>query len=227
MTTVRPAVLFSYFRSSSAYRVRIALNLKNVPYEIRPVNLLNGEQNLPEFKAISPMAAVPVLQIDGHTFTQSLPIVDYLDATRRDPKLCPSDPFGRSNVLAMAMVPASDTQPLHNALTLKTLGELFDADEKKKHEWVGRFMKRSLGVLEHEIGRFSTTAEFCYGHHVSLADVCLAPHIYVAKRFNVPLDEYPKTMKVYQNLMTIDAFRRAHPHSQPDCIAELKGDLSV
>ena len=226
------AVLFSYFRSSSAYRVRIALNLKKVPYEIRPVNLRTGEQNSSEFKAISPLGTVPVLQIDGHTFSQSLAIIDYLDATRKNPKMCCNDPVKRSRILACSLVMAADTQPLHNLYTLQTLQETASSlgamdTQKVSDEWAAKFIRRGLAVVENKIGKYSTDGEFCIGKAVSLADACLAPQIYVAKRFGIATGEFPRCDRVYKHLMNLEEFIKAHPHNQPDCLSELKGDLSM
>jgi maleylacetoacetate isomerase len=225
MTTV----LHSYFRSSCSYRVRIALNLKEISYSIVPVDLLNNEQSTEEYKKkFNPLGMVPTLEIDGLKLTQSLAIVDYLDATRRLPKLCSNDPVVRYKQLSLATLIGMDIQPLHNLRTLKKLGKLTCHEIHVKEEWIKYFLIRGFAAIEDFVSTNSTHRKFSVGDSVSVGDVCLAPQVYVAKRFGLDVStNFPTVAEIYENLMTIPAFLNAHPHSQPDCPEELRSDLSI
>lgn len=221
-------VLHSYFRSSCSYRVRIALNLKNIEYTVKPVNLLNNEHTSDKYKVLNALGVVPTLEMDGHVLTQSMAIIDYLDATHRVPKLCSEDEWTRHKQLALVTLIGMDMQPLHNLTTLQRLDQITGGDAKVKEDWVKYFLIRGFDAVEQFIRLNSSTKRFSIGDSVSLGDVCLAPQAYVARRFGLDLaGRYPNVWSVYKNLMTIDAFRKAHPHSQPDCPDNLKSDLSM
>ncbi|KAK2152259.1 hypothetical protein LSH36_334g05026 [Paralvinella palmiformis] len=201
-------VLYSYFRSSSAWRVRIALAYKGIDYEYRPVHLVKdgGQQNMEEYMILNPMAQVPTLIIDGITLTQSVPIIEYLDETRPQNKLLPEDPAQRAKVRAIAEMINSGIQPLQNLRVLNKLLILYTylpllAIEK---------------VLQHTAGRF------CVGDQLTLADVCLIPQIYGANRFKVDMSEFPTICKVNEELEKMDAVKAADAFIQPDCPEELR-----
>ena len=226
--SLTPTVLHSYFRSSCSYRVRITLNLKQVQYTIKPVNLVQGEQTADQYKELNPLGVVPTLEIDGHVLTQSLAIIDYLDATRRLPKLCSENELIRNKHLTFATLIGMDMQPLHNLATLRKLDEITGGDAKIKEDWIKWFLLRGFDALESLVNTHSTHKQFSVGNSVSLADVCLAPQVYVGHRFGLDMaNRYPAIHAVYKNLMSHDAFIQAHPHNQPDCPADLRGDLSL
>jgi len=209
-------VLYSYFRSSCSYRVRIVLNLKKFEYEIIPVNLLKNENKFPGF--INPQGVVPALLIDGHLLTQSLAIIDYLDAKEHDPSMCPRDELQRSRVLAAALICAADTQPLHNSGVLQNL------PAENRTAWALWANRRGLARLDSHLENLS--GNFCIGDTISMADVCLAPQIFSAARFGVDVKrEFPRLWKIQKRLMEMQEFRDAHPHSQKDCPAEFLGKL--
>jgi maleylacetoacetate isomerase len=202
-------VLFDYYRSSASYRVRIALNLKRVDYDSVPIDLLHGEQRNPEYCARNPQAFVPMLEVDGRRITQSLAIIDYLDAAHPDPALVPKDPFDRAHVAAMALTIACDIHPLNNLRVLKYLVGPLGQEEAAKNAWIARWIGQGFAALE------SLAAEragrFLFGDAPSLADICLVPQMYNARRFNVPLDDYPSLARADEEANKLEAFANAHP----------------
>ncbi|CAF1056302.1 unnamed protein product [Adineta ricciae] len=202
-------VLHSYYRSSCSYRVRIALNLKNIDYATHAVNLIKSEQLNDEYKKLNPKGEVPVLFIDGKALAQSLPIIEYIEETRQfKPRLLPEDPFKRYQARMISEIIASGIQPLQNLSVLKRVGD------EKKAEWAHHFIKVGLDavekVLEESAGRY------CVGDEVSLADCCLVPQLYNARRFNVDLANYPIMTAIEERLSALPAFQKAHPDCQPD-----------
>ena len=205
-------VLFDYYRSSAAYRVRIALNLKGVDYERRPVNLLESEQRSDDYRALNPQGLVPMLEIDGHRLTQSLSIIVYLDQAFPDPPLMPSDPADGAHVRAMALAVACDIHPLNNLRVLKYLkGELGHSQEDVDH-WYAHWIREGLPALEAMAK--AGAGRFLFGDSPTIADVCLVPQLYNARRFNVPLDNYPTLLRADENASRLDAFAAAHPDKQ-------------
>ena len=207
--------LYSYFRSSAAYRVRIALNLKNIPYEMESIHLIRGggAQHSAAFKAINPQARVPALVLDdGEVLTQSLAIIGYLDRTHPQPPLLPTDPLQRARIEAAAQVIACDIHPLNNTSPLqylkRTLGQEQSAIDAWYHHWVLLGFEALEGMIQ--------PGPYAFGKAVTLADVCLVPQVYNARRLKVPLDRFPKIVAVDAACLALPAFDKARPENQPD-----------
>jgi maleylpyruvate isomerase len=208
--------LYSYFRSSASFRVRIALNLKGLSFEQQSVHLVTGEQLKPEFRAINPQGLVPVL-IDGeHTLAQSLAIMEYLDETHPKPPLLPTDALGRARVRSLALLIACDIHPLNNTKVLKYVSGTLKLDETARNAWYGHWIAEGLSALEKRLAAEPGTGDFCHGSTPTLADCCLVPQIFNARRYGCDLLPYPVVMAVFERCMTLDAFKRAQPDNQPD-----------
>ena len=206
------AVLYDYYRSSAAYRVRIALNLKGVQYESRPVNLLESEQKSEAYRSINPQGFVPILEIDGHRLTQSLAILNYLDLRFQNQPLIPASAAERAHVVALAMMVACDIHPLNNLRVLKYLrGELGHSQEEVD-VWYAHWIAEGLGPLEAMAAL--KAGKFLCGDAPTAADVCLVPQLYNARRFNVPLEGYPTLLRADENASKLEAFAAAHPDRQ-------------
>ena len=205
-------VLYDYFRSSAAYRVRIALNLKNVPYESRPINLAEGAQKSGEYKALNPQGFVPMLEIDGNRFVQSLAIINYLDLRFPTPPLIPTPAVDRAHVVAMAMMVACDIHPLNNLRVLKYLKNELGHSQQEADAWYAHWISEGLPALE----AFAAprAGKFLFGDAPTAADVLLVPQLFNARRFNVPLDNYPTLLRADENANKIEAFAAAHPDRQ-------------
>ncbi len=205
-------VLYDYFRSSASYRVRIALNLKGIDYEQRPVSLVQGAQNDSAYKALNPQGLVPMLEIDGHRLTQSLSIMVYLDQVHPDPPLMPRDPADGAHVRAMALAVACDIHPLNNLRVLKYLKNDLGVSEEAKDERYRHWVAEGLAALE-EIARPRAGA-FLFGDSPTIADVCLIPQLYNARRFSVPITDYPTLRRADETASAHAAFAAAHPDRQ-------------
>lgn len=205
-------ILYDYFRSSASYRVRIALNLKGIDYEQRSVNLADGDQKDPAYRAINPQGFVPMLEIDGHQLTQSLSIAVYLDQTRPQPLLMPRDPADGAHVRSMALLVACDIHPLNNLRVLKHLKTAFGATQEQTDEWYRHWIAEGLAALE--VMAASRAGTFLFGDQPTMADVCLVPQLYNARRFNVALDAYPHLLRADETATAIPAFAAAHPDRQ-------------
>jgi maleylacetoacetate isomerase len=207
-----PPVLYDYRRSSAAYRVRIALNIKGVDYESRPINLIEGEQKSDDYRALNPEGLVPMLEIDGHRLTQSLAIIVYLDQLLPDPPLMPRDPADGAHVRAMAMVVACDIHPLNNLRVLKYLSGPLGIPQEQRDLWYVHWIAEGFTALETMAK--PGAGRFLFGDEPTIADVCLVPQLYNARRFNVPVDDYPTLLRADENANGIEAFATAHPDRQ-------------
>lgn len=206
------AVLYDYFRSSASYRVRIALNLKGIEYQQQPVSLVNGAQNEPGYRALNPQGFVPMLEIDGHRLTQSLSIMVYLDQQYPDPPLMPRDPADGAHVRSMALAVACDIHPLNNLRVLKYLQGTFGIDDAAKDLWYRHWIEEGLTALE-EMARPRAGA-FLFGDSPTIADICLVPQLYNARRFSVPIADYPTLRRADETASAHAAFAAAHPDRQ-------------
>lgn len=205
-------VLYDYYRSSAAYRVRIGLNLKGVEYESRPVNLLESAQRSDEYRALNPQGFVPMLEIDGERLTQSLAILNYLDLRFPVPPLIPARAAERAHVVALAMAVACDIHPLNNLRVIKYLKDELGLDQEARDSWYAHWIREGLPALE--AMAVPRAGKFLFGDVPTAADVCLVPQLYNARRFNVPLDEFPTLLRADENASKIEAFAAAHPDQQ-------------
>jgi maleylpyruvate isomerase len=208
--------LYSYFRSSAAYRARIALQLKGLPFDYAPVHLRKGEQNEDAYRALNRQQLIPTL-IDGDTVvTQSLAIIEYLDETHPEPPLLPSTPAGRARVRAIALAICCDIHPLNNLRVLRYLVRTLNVGEEAKDAWYRHWIDTGLGALEAQLATEASTGTFCHGETPTLADIALVPQLANARRANIPLDSYPTLLRIEANCRALDAFARAAPDRQPD-----------
>jgi maleylpyruvate isomerase len=208
--------LYSYFRSSAAYRVRIALHLKGLAFDYAPVHLRKGEQHVDAYRSVNRQELVPTL-IDGDTaVTQSLAIIEYLDERHPEPPLLPSTPAERARVRAIALAIVCDIHPLNNLRVLRYLVRTLNVGEEAKDAWYRHWIDTGLGALEAQIAADSSTGTFCHGDAPTMADVCLVPQLANARRANIPLESYPTLLRIDANCRALDAFARAAPERQPD-----------
>lgn len=207
-----PIILHDYWRSSAAYRVRIALNLKGVEYESRQVDLREDEQKSAEYRALNPQGLVPMLEIDGNRLTQSLAIINYLDLRYPNTPLIPAVAAERAHVVAMAMAIACDIHPLNNLRVLKYLKNELGHSQDEVDLWYAHWINEGLPALEAMAK--PKAGKFLFGDIPTGADVCLVPQLYNARRFNVPLDPYPTLLRAEENANKLEPFAAAHPDRQ-------------
>ena len=210
--------LYTYFRSSAAYRVRIALNLKGLAYDAVPVHLLKegGQQLKPEYRAINPAALIPALEDDGAVVTQSLAIIEYIDEMHPEVPLMPADPLGRARVRALALDVACDIHPLGNLRVLKYLVHQLGASEDDKTKWYVHWVSEGLAAIEAHLASSKDTGRFCHGDTPTLADCCLVPQVFNALRFNIDMAQFPTIARINAACGELPAFANAHPSKQPD-----------
>jgi maleylpyruvate isomerase len=207
--------LYSFFRSSAAYRVRIALNLKGMPCEIVPIHMRKegGQHRKPEYRSINPQMRVPALELNnGDVLTQSLAIIEYLDEVHPEPPLLPADPVERAKVRAIAQMVACDIHPLNNLLVLLYLKNALKHEQADIDAWYHHWVIEGFTAIEAMI----KPSPYACGARVTLADICLVPQVYNARRLNVPLDKFPKIVAVDAACLKLAAFDKAKPESQPD-----------
>ena len=208
--------LYTYFRSSAAYRVRIALNLKRVAYEAVPVDLRPGAHRLPDYLARNPQGLIPALDDAGTVFGQSLAVIEYLEETHPRPPLLPRSPLDRARVRSMALAIACDVHPLNNLRVLKYLRSPLGHDEEAVDTWYRHWIAEGFRGLEEEANRASGDGRHMFGTEVTLADVCLVPQMFNARRFKCNLEPFPVLSAICVHLETLPEFARAAPDAQPD-----------
>ena len=217
--------LYNYFRSSASFRVRIALELKGLPYDYVAVNLLKGEQLLPVYASQLGDALVPALELDdGRLLAQSMAIIEYLDETHPLPALLPEGPIARAHVRALAQLVACEIHPLNNLRVLKYLKRQLQLDDAAKDGWYRHWARQGLQAFERQLQLLDgerkaaglAPSRLCWGDAPTLADCCLVPQIFNAQRFSVELGDLPRTMAAFQGCMQLAAFQRAQPSACPD-----------
>ena len=212
----RPA-LHNYFRSSTSYRVRVALALKGLSYDYIPVHLRKGEQRAEPFLALNPAGLVPALTwTDGRTYTQSLAILEFLDETVPEPPLLPKDPYGRARVRSLAQMVALDIHPINNLRVLDYLRKRFGADDAAVAAWFRHWVAETFGPLERRLADDPETDTFCHGNVVTIADLCLVAQVANNARFDVDMSFYPTIRRITDACMALPAFQVAAPKNQPD-----------
>lgn len=199
--------LFDYWRSSTSYRVRIALAIKGVAHERVAINLVAAEHGEADYRARNPQGLVPTLEVDGVPITQSLAIIDWLDATYPEPRLIPADPMARARALARTLIIATDIHPIQNMRVLKQLEKAFGADQGAREDWYRHWMAEGFAALETMAG----DGPFLGGAAPDIADLCLVPQMYNARRFALPLDAYPRLVAIDAAACALPAFAAAHP----------------
>jgi maleylacetoacetate isomerase len=208
--------LYGYFRSSAAFRVRIALNLKQLSYENAFIHLRRGDQRQSEYLAVNPQGLVPALETDGHLLIQSLPIIEYLDEVYPEPPLVPSDPAGRARVRALAAIVACDIHPINNLRVLRYLLRPLGHEQAAVESWYNHWIETGFAGLERLLAADKATGRFCHGDIPGLADIALVPQVVNAERYNLEMSPYPTIRRIHEACMELDAFAAAHPLRQPD-----------
>ena len=207
--------LYTYFRSSAAFRVRIALNLKGLAYDPVLVHLPKGEHRKPEYAAVDPQGLLPTLVEGDHALSQSLAIIEYLEETHPRPRLLPEEALGRARVRSLSLLIACEIHPLNNLRTLQHLKRALGQNEEQINSWYRHWIADGLAKLEADLGR-GGRGRFCHGEAPTMADCCLVPQIFNAKRYQSELAPYPSVMRIFDACMKLEAFERAQPSKQPD-----------
>lgn len=216
MTNEITSVLHGYYRSSAAYRVRIAMNLKGRPYEDVFHHLRRDEQRSEDYLAVNPQGLVPSLIIDGNVLTQSLSIIEYLDELYPQPALLPEHPADRARVRALAQLIACDIHPLNNLRVLRYLRTPMGQPEQAVRQWYAHWVTEGFSALETLLVSSKGTGRFCHGDDVGLADICLVPQVANARNFDVDLTPYPTIARIAEEASALPAFVAARPDKQPD-----------
>lgn len=212
-------ILHTYFRSSAAFRVRIALNLKGLHAEMAGVHLALGMQHQPEFRALNPQGLVPVLQAGDDVLTQSLAILEYLDEQYPSPPLLPKSPPGRARVRSLALAVACDIHPLNNLRVLQYLTGPLGLSDEQTQAWTRHWITQGFQALETMLADSHSTGRFCHGQTPTYADICLVPQVFNALRVACDLDPYPTIRRIFATCMALPAFADAAPERQPDAEA--------
>ncbi len=208
--------LYGYFRSSAAFRVRIALNLKGLPYDAAFVHLRRNDQTRPDYLSVNPQGLVPTLEDDGRVLIQSLAIIEYLDETHPDPPLLPHGAADRARVRALADIVACDIHPIDNLRVLRYLIHELGRSEDEVAAWFNHWIAAGFTALEPLLAGDPRTGAFCHGDRPGLADIVLVPQIVNAERYQLDMAPYPTISRIHQSCMQLPAFKDAHPQSQPD-----------
>lgn len=213
-------ILYNYFRSSTSYRVRLALNFKNIAFEYRPINLLKQEQRSPEYLKINPLGGVPTLAHNGHNIPESFAIMEYLDEVHPEPALFPKDAYLKARVRQVCEVINSFMHPMGNLKTLQYLEKKHSYTQEQKEEWMQYWAPQGLEALENTLKEFS--GKYCFGDDITMADLFLVPQLLTCQRFKVDITKYPTLVKINENCLKLEAFAKAHPFKQIDTPEEFR-----
>jgi maleylacetoacetate isomerase/maleylpyruvate isomerase len=208
--------LYTFFRSSAAFRVRIALNLKGLSYDSIPKVFAKNEHRAPDYLHLNPQGLIPALETDGAVLSQSLAIIEYLDETYQRPRFLPADPIARAQVRSMALSIACDIHPLNNLRVLNYLKENLQHDQETVTAWYAHWISQGFAGLELQAQEYSANGQFLFADSVSLADICLVPQVFNARRFAVDLSPFPTLVAISTHLESLPAFAAARPEAQPD-----------
>ena len=208
--------LYNYFRSSAAFRARIALNLKGLAYDYVSKALIKNEHRAADYLALNPQGLIPALDVDGTVITQSLAIIEYLNEVHPEPPLLPADPQARAQVRAMALAIACDIHPLNNLRVLNYVRKDLGQNDDGVNTWYRHWVAEGFRGLEQQVAKHSSSRRYCFGDSLSLADVCLVPQMYNARRFNCDLTPFPTLVAISTHLESLPAFDAARPEAQPD-----------
>ncbi|WP_313275267.1 maleylacetoacetate isomerase [Stenotrophomonas sp.] len=213
--------LYSYWRSSAAYRVRIGLNLKGLPHQITPVHLVRdgGQQHTAAYAALNPQELVPTLRHGEHVLQQSMAILEYLDEVFPDPALLPDDAEGRARVRALAQLVACDIHPLNNLRVMQFFSDTWSVPQPERDDWTRHWIRVGFDAMERMLVESVDTGRFCHGDIPTLADCCLVPQMYNARRFKLDLEPYPTLVRIDAACLALPAFAAAKPESQADASA--------
>ena len=208
--------LFNYFRSSASYRVRIALALKGLAYDYKPVHLVHAEQLAPAYAALSPTRLVPTLVDGEHALGQSLAIIEYLDETHPAPAFLPKEPLGKARVRALALAIACDIHPINNTRVVGYLEKQLGLDQAARDTWTRHWIDTGFRALEQQLSTSRETGRFCHGDRPGLADICLVPQVANAARVNTDMAPYPTINRIVASCLALPEFQKAQPQNQPD-----------
>lgn len=215
--------LYNYFRSSTSYRVRIALAVKNLKYEYAPIHLLNngGEQNSTAYRSLNPIGGVPTLEHDGKLISQSLPIIEYIDEVfKTSPALFPADPFLKAKVRQACEIINADIHPLHNLKVFAFLEKSYGANEELKQQWINKWVIDGLNAFAKTIQSY--TGLYCFGDQITAADLFLVPQMVTVIRFKVDIAQFTTLKPIYERCLELESFKTSHPFRQPDTPTELR-----
>ena len=208
--------LYGYFRSSAAFRVRIALNLKGLPYDTASIHLRRNDQSAPDYRAVNPQGLVPTLEDGAQTLIQSMAIIEYLDELHPEPPLLPKQPADRARVRALADIVACDIHPINNLRVLRYLTRELGHDEAAIAKWYNHWIAAGFQAIEPLLVQDARTGTFCHGETPGLADVALVPQVVNSERYHLDLAPYPTVVRICENCMRLEPFDAAHPRNQPD-----------
>lgn len=210
--------LYSYYRSSASYRVRIILHMKEIPCDLVYINLGAGEQAHAPYQDLNQQGLVPALEVNGEVLTQSLAIIEYLDALYPQPPIFPLDPLAKAKILELAYIICMDIHPINNLRVLNYLTNNLKIDDDQRLQWYQHWVKMGMSSVETRLKKLGANGQFCYGNQVTLADICLIPQVYNALRYACDMTEFQTVMSIYENCLKRPEFLRACPEVQKDAV---------
>ncbi|MGB5079577.1 MAG: maleylacetoacetate isomerase [Burkholderiales bacterium] len=208
--------LYTFFRSSASFRVRIAMNYKGLAYEPSIVSLPKGEHLAASYRSVNSQGLVPALEDGGHVLTQSLAIIEYLDEVHPGPRLLPADPIDRAYVRAFSQIVACEIHPLNNLRTLKYVKRTYALDEEGVNAWYRHWIAEGFAMMESFLIEHERRGKYCLGDRITMADCCLVPQVFNAQRYQCDLKPYPEVMRIHEGCMQLEAFIAAQPSRQPE-----------